>query len=36
MRLGRGHREQPDLGDDPADERVTSEMGWVKVDADLR
>ena len=32
MRLGRSRGEQPD----PADETVTSELGWVKVDADPR
>ena len=36
MRLGRGRGEQPDPGDDPADETVTSELGWVKVDVDVR
>jgi hypothetical protein len=32
MRLRRGRGEQPD----PAEEAVTSELGWVKVDVDLR
>lgn len=32
MRLRRGPGEQPD----PAEEAVTSELGWVKVDVDLR
>lgn len=32
MRLRRGRGEQPD----PAEEAVTSELGWVKVDIDLR
>lgn len=36
MRLGRGHAEQPDLDDDPAHETVTSELGWVRVDVDMR
>ena len=36
MRLGRGRAGQPDLTDDPADETVTSELGWVKVDVDMR
>jgi hypothetical protein len=35
MRLGRGRGEQSDLGDDPANETVTSEMGWVRVDCDM-
>ena len=34
MRLGRGRGEQPDPGGDPADETVTSELGWVRVDVD--
>jgi hypothetical protein len=36
MRLGRGRAEQPDVNDDPADETVTSELGWVRVDIDMR
>ena len=36
MRLGRGRAGQPDLTDDPADETVTSELGWVRVDVDVR
>jgi len=36
MRLGRGRGEQPVPGDDPADETVTSELGWIKVDSDPR
>jgi hypothetical protein len=36
MRLGRGRAGQPDLSDDPADETVTSELGWVRVDVDMR
>ena len=36
MRLGRGRAGQPDLTDDPADETVTSELGWVRVDCDAR
>jgi hypothetical protein len=36
MRLGRGRAGQPDLSDDPADETVTSELGWVRVDVDVR
>lgn len=35
MRLGRG-REQPDTHEDPADETVTSELGWARVDVDVR
>jgi hypothetical protein len=34
MRLGRGRGEQPDLHDDPADETVTSELGWARVNVD--
>jgi hypothetical protein len=36
MKLGRGRGQPPDPGDDPADETVTSEQGWIKVDADPR
>jgi hypothetical protein len=36
MRLGRGRAGQSDRGEDPADETVTSELGWVKVDLDMR
>ena len=36
MRLGRSRGEQPDLNDDPADETVTSELGWIEVDCDVR
>jgi hypothetical protein len=36
MRLGRGRGEQPVPGDDPADETVTSELGWIEVDSDPR
>lgn len=36
MRLGRGRGEQPELNDDPADETVTSELGWIGVDFDTR
>lgn len=36
MRLGRGRSEQSSLNDDPADETVTSELGWVRVDVDMR
>jgi hypothetical protein len=36
MRVGRGRGEQPDLSGDPADETVTSELGWVRVDVDVR
>ena len=36
MRRGRGRGEHPDLGDDPANETVTSELGWVRVDCDPR
>lgn len=36
MRLGRGHGEQPSRGEDPADEAVTSELGWIRVESDTR
>lgn len=36
MRLGRSRGEQPDPNDDPANTRADSELGWVKIDADLR
>ena len=36
MRLGRSHGEQQHPADDPADETVTSELGWVSIDADRR
>jgi hypothetical protein len=36
MRLGRGRAEQPDPSDDPADETVTSELGWARLDVDTR
>jgi hypothetical protein len=36
MRLGRGRAGQPDLNEDPADETVTSELGWARVDVDMR
>jgi len=36
MRLGRGRGERPDSDGDPADETVTSELGWVRVDVDVR
>lgn len=36
MRLGRGRSEQPSLHDDPADETVTSELGWARADVDMR
>jgi hypothetical protein len=36
MRLGQGRGVQPDLGEDPADETVTSELGWARVDVDVR
>ena len=36
MRLGRSHAEQQHPADDPADETVTSEQGWVSVDVDRR
>lgn len=36
MRLGRGRGEQPGPAGDPADETVTSEIGWTKVDFDPR
>lgn len=35
MRLGLGRGEQPDPQDDPADETVPSELGWVKVNVDM-
>lgn len=36
MRLGRSRAGQPDLSDDPADETVTSELGWARYDVDVR
>jgi hypothetical protein len=35
MRRGQWRARQPDLGD-PADETVTSELGWARFDGDLR
>jgi hypothetical protein len=36
MRLGRGRGGQPDRSEDPADETVTSELGWIRVESDTR
>jgi len=36
MRIGRGRVKQSEPDEDPADETVTSELGWVSVDCDSR